>query len=190
MKNYIRKLVYLLAVVFLLFFWQKLCIADTYRYVDKNGVVVFTDDKESIPLEFRKNVTVIKDEEVKNKQLETKKDVALPANSNNQQQSKKQEEASTFYEKLKNLQFDNLQKPIILVILSLIFIFAGYLLKGLNNRRIVTIIRLGIVIIISLLLFQTYLEKVNSQYEDLKADVNSLQKKAIKRDIKLEDITK
>ena len=37
-------------------------MAGTYKYTNSEGIVVITDDYESIPKDFRKSVTVIKDD--------------------------------------------------------------------------------------------------------------------------------
>lgn len=176
-------------VLFLFVLFPMVIMAKTYKYVDNNGVVVFTDDYESIPVEFRKGVIVIKDDTDK----ETKPAVKMDTKSENTtlETDKKINSENTFSDKLSYYFNDSLtQKLLVAFLLSILFIFAGRLLKGVENRRIVTLIRLGILIVMSLLLFQSYLEKAQSQYEELKADAERLKTKAIKRGIKADEIVR
>lgn len=190
MKNSTKNKVYILLAILFTITFNQLLSAETYRYIDKNGVVVFTDDKESIPPEFRKNAVVIKDEQTNTKITDTKAENKTTNVTKTQETTKQIENQSSFSRYLENLSFNQLQTPLLAAILIVLFIFAGYILKGINNRRVVTIIRVGIIIILCVLVTQLYLEKVQKQYEELKADVNALQKKAIKRDIKIEDVSK
>ncbi|GAB4434402.1 MAG: hypothetical protein OHK0040_05400 [bacterium] len=176
-------------VIFLFVLFPLVIFAKTYRYVDKNGVVVFTDDYESIPDEFKKGVVIIKDDNDK----ETKPAVKTDTKSENNplEADKKINSEKTLGDKLSYYFNDSLtQKLLAASLLLVVFIFAGRLLKGIENRRIVTLIRLGILIVMSLLLFQSYLEKAQSQYEELKADAERLKTKAIKRGIKADEIVR
>ncbi len=179
----------ILAVLFTVTFNQFL-LAETYKYIDKNGVVVFTDDKESIPPEFRKNVVVIKDEQPESKIPDTKTENKTPHLTKSQEHVRQAEQKSLFSVYLKKLTLGEMYTPLLAAVLIIVFVFAGYLLRGLNNSRIVTIIRGGIILILLVLVAQKYLEKVQKHYEDLKGDVDALQKKAIKREIKIDDVSK
>lgn len=180
---------FLLAILFTVTFHQFL-LAETYKYTDKNGVVVFTDDKESIPPEFRKNVVVIKDEHSDSKIPDTKTENKTPHLTKSQEPVRQVEQKTLFSEYLEKLTLGELYTPLLAAVLIIVFIFAGYLLRGLNNRRIVTIIRGGIILILLLLVSKMYLEKVQKHYEDLKGDVDVLQKKAIKREIQVDNVSK
>ncbi len=48
----------LLLIIFLVF--PTIVKADTYKYIDKNGVVTFTSDIKDVPKEYRDKVEIIK----------------------------------------------------------------------------------------------------------------------------------
>lgn len=174
-------------IVFLMIFVPFLLFAKTYKYVDKNGVIVFTDEYESIPEEFKKSAVVIKDDSEKTAQpvkVDDKK-VNLPETVKNINTEK------TFLVKISDfLNGGVTQKFFISLILLIIFIFAGRFLKNIENKKLVVLIRFGSIVILGLLLFQSYLEKIESKYEELKTDAEKLRTKAVKRGIKADEIAK
>lgn len=163
-------------------------VAKTYKYVDKNGVVVITDDFESIPDDLKKKATIIDDEKAKETQPTSSGSVE---NKPNEGIEKKVDEEKELKKSLFDYIRDSVvKKVILLVVLVALFIFAGVLLKGTENRRVVRLIRFGILIIIGIILFQAYLDKAEQQYEELKSDVERLKAHSIKRVIKNDEILK
>ncbi len=166
-------------------------MAKTYKYVDKNGVVVFTDEYNSIPDEYKKSAVVVKEDSEKNTLPPAPARVDAAGRVYNPTSVPAPMEETPFKEKVTKFFTDPfVHKLSVVFFLFLLFIFAGRLLKGFENKKIVTLLRFGIMVVIGVILFQSYLEKAEKQYEALKQDAEQLKMKAIKRGLKADEIVR
>ena len=174
----------------LLFLSPRFAAAQTFKYTDKNGVVNFTDDRESIPAEYRKSAVVVKDEAEK-KPIEPVKIEAVP------QPSAAAAPPATAApqgaaDRLLALVGDSAlaTRAGIIAALVLIFIFAGWLLRSVENKRIITLVRCAVVLLVIVIAFQAYLEKAANQMHELKNQAEAFKKQAEKRGVKADQIPK
>lgn len=166
--------------------------ATYYKYTDKNGTTSFTDNRQSIPEEYKKKAIKIADE----KENADKKSGDNKINVDNGGDSlidKKQRLSSR--EKIKNaltaITNSNLFRPVAAITIFLtLFIVIGKIGSFLGRKQISSVLRIALTAGILLYLFHTQAEQIVNIFGMLKKDVTDTTKKAEERNREVEDAAK
>ncbi|MCX7991248.1 MAG: hypothetical protein N2999_04320 [Proteobacteria bacterium] len=160
--------------------------ADTYKYIDKNGIVNFTNDIKDIPQEYKNKVEIIKEEK------EFQKDIKPVKNLN--QQPPNQE--TVINSKQRNLSIESIvngeknfwYELFISLFFAVFFIFAHRILFFIENKKIITLLRFAIVFIIGIYMFSKYANKQVETFLEAKKDINKIKKSLETKDQKIDDL--
>jgi len=128
----------LLIIVLACIFQGRHCYSATYyRYVDRNGTVCFTDNRQSIPEEYRKKAIKITDE--KGNADKKSKDTQIKADNEGGPSTEKKRGLS-FTERIKDawttIKNSNFFKPAVAIVISLcLFMVIGKIGSFLRRKR-------------------------------------------------------
>ncbi len=178
---------FILVFLFLLFNFTD---AQIYRYVDKDGSVIITNDLNDIPLQHRSKVEIIKEEKSEVKDI---KPVSPPPKTSITQTEQKttpsaiSETKALLSEKSPYRDFFNIAVPISMAI---IFIFAHKILFFIDNKRVIALARFALVILFLIYLFNKHLNRMADSYLEAKKDIKNIQKTIETKDLKIDQLTK
>lgn len=163
--------------------------ADTYKYVDKNGVITFTSHINDIPKEYRDKIEIIKEENDIKKDVEPVK--RSPSSISNTQKKDTQYYQNPEHEKTLWLKYENSFLPefLLLLLSSLFFIFANRILFFIENKRIITFIRVSVVLLFLIFVFSKYVNNLLETSLDAKEDIMRIKKSIETKDVKIDQLT-
>ncbi len=114
------------------------CYAATYyKYVDQNGTVSFTDNRQSIPEEYRKKAIKITYEE---KTADNKSRATLPKADSQERDSTEKKQETSYSERLRNawttIKNANFFEPAVIIAIFLcIFIVIGKVSRFFGHKK-------------------------------------------------------
>ncbi len=119
--------------------------AAIYKYIDKNGMVTFADDLQSIPEQYRKNAVIVSGE------AETEKKPMQQTPPQSRQETRLEhaapsvEREQTTVDKIKESFFTNRAMISVMVVVSALFAFVILGIVDADHKKIIQIVRVVIV---------------------------------------------
>lgn len=152
-------------------------IAVIYKYTDKNGVISFADDLQSVPPQYRITAKIVSGEEKEEKNIQEnqKQQNALQEIKNVGLSSKR--ENTDFLRNDKNSPSSKLLVSVV-VIVSVFFIFATFRIMGLNNKKPIAIARVAIFCSASVYLLYAHSGDVIGAVRSIESKIESVQQTA------------
>lgn len=160
--------------------------ADVYKYVDKNGTVCFTDSIQAVPKDYRKKAEIVSVQPKKEKGQQSEAAIQTTENKGPRAtvlSTEKEEEAKeNIKEAIKGFVSNRLFKLIAgLIGFLFIFIIIGKASNFLGHKRVGSILRIALTLLVLLYLFNSHLKEVVNVFAMLKEEVLGVKKQAEER---------
>jgi hypothetical protein len=170
--------------------------AEIYKYVDKNGRVVYTDDPWSVPEEVRRKV-VQRDKQLANKSPLTQEVRPEGQDRTMEQEKKPVANMGRLTEVFSNTQASNRVsgyawvKPIIIgVTFIVLFLAIGKISRAMGHRQIGSLLLVVLTLAVLASFLYSYLDFINKAYTEIKTGVLGTKEQVNKRDEMMNEITK
>src|SRR5512135_1366586 len=170
------------------------CYAATYyKYVDKDGTACFTDNRLSIPEEYKKKAIKITDKmegadkKSKSAQIKAGDAVGGPFIDKTQELSSKEKIKDAMEAITKS---DFFRPGVAIALFFSLFIGIGKIGRSLGHKQISSALRIALTVGVLVFLFHAHVEKAANVFNSLKKDVTDIAKHAEERNKKAEDAAK
>ncbi len=90
--------------------------------------------------------------------------------------------------KIENMPLES--ELIIFIFLITLFLFAHKIFFFIDNRRVITILRFSIILIMVIILFTKFANRQVDSYLETKKDIDKLKKTIETKDVKIDNLTK
>ncbi|MGC2061744.1 MAG: DUF4124 domain-containing protein [Thermodesulfovibrionales bacterium] len=164
--------------------------SEVYKYVNKDGVVSYTDSLQAVPDKYRKKATVVKglrEQDEKSVDKAPANEISVMPEQETRQVPPQQDSIPVKQQietKVQNIREKGYWKPVA-VILALIAIFAlmGKASESLGHKRLWTVLRLIVVLGLMSYFLYAYADGMSGVYSSLSKQVYSIKGRIDKRHV-------
>lgn len=155
--------------------------AEIYKYVNKDGVVSYTDSLQAVPDKYRTKATVVKGLREKEEKPADKAADSTASSAAKQEgpQAQKQQETlpvkKQIEKKVQDLKDKGYWKPILIILAFIaVFFLLGKASETLGHKGLWTILRLLVVLGLLVYFFYAYTREMSGVYSSLSDQVNTV----------------
>jgi hypothetical protein len=159
-------------------------VAEVYKYVNKDGVVSYTDSLQAVPEKYRKTATVVKD--LREKEEKPAGQVTGGTASGTRKQEPQPQASTPVKEQLEQRVHDIREKgywkPVVVILgLIAVFFLMGKASDVLGHKGLWTVLRIFVVLGLMGYFLYAYTNEMAGVYNTLREQVDSLKSKVDKR---------
>lgn len=155
--------------------------AEVYKYVNKDGVVSYTDSLQAVPEKYRKNANVVKGLREKEEKPADKAS-AGPADATVKQEGQQAPQQKDqlpvkqrIQKKVQDLRDKGYWKPVIIILaLIAVFFLMGKASRAMGHNEVWTVLRIIVVLGLLAYFFYAYTDELSGVYGSLSEQVYSL----------------
>jgi hypothetical protein len=171
----------LLALASLLFSSQ--ASAEIYKYVNKDGVVSYTDSLQAVPEKYRKTATVVKGLREKDEKPGDKEPAsAVPPTPNQEAQKDSIAVKQQIEKKVQDIREKGYWRPVVVILAFIaVFFLMGKASESLGYKGLWTILRILVVLGLMSYFVYAYIDEMSGVYSTLSNQVHSIKGSIDKR---------
>jgi len=157
------------------------CDAEVYKYVNKDGVVSYTDSLQAVPDRYRKNATVVKGLREKEETISDKSSTGSTTATTKQEGQQAQPQRKSIpvqqqiQQKVQDLRDKGYWKPVVIILaLIAVFFLMGRASKAMGHKKVWTVLRILVVLGLMSYFFYAYVDEMSGVYSSLSKEVYSV----------------
>jgi hypothetical protein len=155
--------------------------AEVYKYVDKNGVVSYTDSLQAVPEKHRSKATIVKglrEKEEKPSDKTSSEPVTTTVKQDGQPEPQQKDQLPVkkqIEKKVQDLKDKGYWKPILIILAFIaVFFILGKASRVMGHKEVWTVLRILVVLGLIAYFFYAYTKEMSGVYGSLSEQVNTL----------------